>query len=222
MHELKTPLTPLLSLSDLLVAQLGEGTWAEAARNINRGATRLSKRIDELMDLSKGEMGLLEIESQRLDLLKLLEETATYMEPNIIRKGQILIRDIPQPLPPVSGDEDRLFQVIINLLDNASKFTPRKGKITLSAKTTERGVTVEVQNSGRCLTEEQKRVIFQPYRCLYDHKGHGEGLGLGLALAQILIKLHGGQIWVTSDERKGNVFGFSLPISTVSNIRSKG
>jgi PAS domain S-box-containing protein len=217
-HELKTPLTPLLNISESLLTKHGEETIKEQLNILNRGATRLSKRIDELMDLSKGETGLLEIEKKSVDLLSLLEDVTTYMEPYILKREQVLIKDIPQSLPLILGDGERLWQVVNNLLDNASKFTPKKGKIMLHARATEASVVIEIQNSGASLTEEQRQNIFQPYYSLHSHR---EGLGLGLVLAKMLVELHGGQIWAKEYNGKGNIFGFSLPVHSMPNQKQK-
>jgi PAS domain S-box-containing protein len=214
-HELKTPLTPLLSISDLLLSQYNyDISLIKQLDKINKGIIRLSKRIDEIMDLSKGEIGLLSIEIKGVDMVSLLNDAASYIEPQLLRKAQNIFKDIPESLPLVWGDEERLYQVIINLLDNASKFTIRKGQIELSAKVTSSNLIVKVKNSGVCLTEEQQKIIFNPYQRLPVNQSSSSGLGLGLALSRKLIELHGGKIWVESNVNEGNIFGFSLPISS--------
>jgi PAS domain S-box-containing protein len=213
-HELKTPLTPLLSISDLLISQYNyDISLVKKLDKINKGIIRLSKRVDELMDLSKGEIGLLNIEVKDVDIVSLLNDAASYIEPQLLRKDQILFKDIPEFLPLVQGDEERLYQVIINLLDNASKFTIRKGKIKLYTEVADSNLIIKVENSGVCLTEEQQNIIFNPYQRLPINQSSTSGLGLGLALSKKLIELHGGEIWVESGINEGNIFCFSLPTS---------
>jgi signal transduction histidine kinase len=160
------------------------------------------------MDLSKGETGFLEIKSESVDIISLLEDVIAYLEPYILKRGQVLTTIMPQSMPVIKGDSERLWQVVNNLLDNASKFTPKKRKIILHAKATKENVIVEIQNDGIRLTVEQLKDIFKPYYKLHEHK---IGMGLGLTLAKMLVELHGGQIWAKRDD-KGNIFGFSLPI----------
>ncbi|MFZ7132826.1 MAG: PAS domain-containing sensor histidine kinase [Eubacteriales bacterium] len=217
-HELKTPLTPLLSISDYLIGQHGnQEQMLDYLKNINNGVRKLSKRIDELMDLSRGETGLLKIEHNKVDINSLLEDISIYMEPYIIRRKQTLIRVIPESLPIVLGDDERLWQVVNNLLDNASKFTPKGGAIELCAFDNEVEIVIQIKNNGVSLTNEQRQNIFKPYHSFHNQK---DGLGLGLVLAKMLIELHGGRIWVENYNGKGNIFSFAIPVNP--SLKEKG
>ena len=211
-HELKTPLTPVLSSSELLVSELHEEPWASVARNINRGATNLSRRIDELLDLARVEIGALQVNRTRVNVLKLFQTIADEMKTVISGNAQFLRLKLPKLLPAVWADEERLRQVVQNLLINASKFTPEGGKITLRAEERDASLVVAVDDTGRGIPEEEQKRLFQPYYRQISDREHLSGLGLGLALCKNLVELHGGEIWVISKPGKGSTFGFSIPL----------
>jgi PAS domain S-box-containing protein len=210
-HELKTPLTAILASSSALVASLPQGISLDFARAIERGAFRLDHRINELTDLAKGEIGILRLNRRQVDPLKLLREVAEDMASLASSKRQSLVLDLPRQIRPVRADEDRLRQVVVNLLGNAFKFTPEKGKITLGAMEKDATLVVYVCDTGPGISQEQQERLFDAYR----RTGAGAspmGLGIGLALSKMLVELHGGQIWVESEERGGSTFSFSVPL----------
>ena len=213
-HELKTPLTPVLSSSDLLLSELHEEPWASIARNIYRGAANLSNRIDELLDLAKVEIGILQLSPGRVDVRQLLHEIADDMAVVVSNNGQSLVMALPPSLPLVWADKERLRQVVLNLLINASKFTPEGGKITLKAKEKDASLVVEIQDTGPGIPEEEQQRLFLPYHRQITDREHLSGLGLGLALCKYLVELHDGKIWVESQPGKGSTFGFSIPLAT--------
>ena len=213
-HELKTPLTPIMSSSDLLVSGLKEEPWLSVAQNIQRGAINLNKRIGELLDLARGEIGMLKLNPKRVDFLKLLQHVASEMSVLASSNGQKLQVELPDSLPLPWADEDRLRQITQNLLVNATKFTPEGGTITLRAKEQNGSLIVEVQDTGYGISDEEQRRLFRPYHRQVGEREHLSGLGLGLALCKNLVQLHGGRIWVKSEEGKGATFSFSIPINS--------
>lgn len=215
-HELKTPLTPVLSSSELLATELHEEPWVSIARNIHRGAANLNNRIDELLDLARGEIGMLQLDPKEVDALQLLHEIADDMAVVVSDNGQSLVLALAPSLPLVWADEERLRQVVLNLLINASKFTPEGGKITLKAREKDGALVVEVQDTGQGISEEEQQRLFQPYHRQINDRERLSGLGLGLALCKYLVELHGGKIWVASQVGKGSTFSFSVPLATAS------
>jgi signal transduction histidine kinase len=213
-HELKTPLTPIMSSSDLLVSGLTEEPWLSVAQNIQRGAINLNKRIGELLDLARGEIGMLKLNPKRVDFLKLLQHVGSEMSVLASSNGQKLKVELPDSLPLPWADEDRLRQITQNLLVNATKFTPEGGTITLRAKEQNGSLIVEVQDTGDGISDEEQRRLFRPYHRQVGEREHLSGLGLGLALCKNLVQLHGGRIWVKSEEGKGATFSFSIPINS--------
>ena len=213
-HELKTPLTPIMSSSDLLVSGLTEEPWLSVAQNIQRGAINLNRRIGELLDLARGEIGMLKLNPKRVDVLKLLQHVGSEMSTVATSNGQTLKVELPETLPLPWADEDRIRQITQNLLVNATKFTPEGGTITLRAKEQNGALVVEVKDTGYGIPEEEQKRLFRPYHRQIGDREHLSGLGLGLALCKNLVQLHGGRIWVVSQEGKGSTFAFSIPINS--------
>ncbi|MFQ5996480.1 MAG: CHASE4 domain-containing protein [Dehalococcoidales bacterium] len=211
-HELKTPITPVMASSELLLEELKEGSLLDLAQNINRGAYNLNQRIDELLDLARGEIGMLRLEPESMDPRQLLKGIIDSLMPVASKNGQELSFESPPSLPSVWADEDRLRQVVLNLINNAFKFTPAGGKITLRAKEDGTSLIVEVQDTGRGISKEEQQRLFEPYHRIESEVGHLSGLGLGLSLSKMLVELHGGKIWVKSERGKGSTFGFSIPL----------
>ncbi|MBN1367750.1 MAG: HAMP domain-containing protein [Dehalococcoidales bacterium] len=209
-HELKTPLTPMLTSSDMITDELKEERLLRLAININRGAIRLNKRIDELLDLAKGEIGTLKLNLTEIDPSAFLHDVVEEITPLASQRKLSLELLIPSLLGSIRADEDRLRQVMINLLDNACKFTSRDGKIIIKAWESNGLLNIEVQDTGTGIAIEDQQKLFQPY--YRSENNAGSGLGLGLALSKRLVELHGGQLWFTSRVGGGSTFGFSIPI----------
>jgi len=215
-HELKTPLTPVLASSELLVSELQEEPYLSLAKNIHSGAANLNRRIDELLDLARVEIGMLEVNPKAVDAHQLLLAIADDMKAMVTSNGQSLIVTIPPYLSPVWADEERLRQIVLNLLINASKFTPEGGRIMLRAKEEDSSLVVEVEDTGPGISKEEQKQLFQPYHRQIPDREHLSGLGLGLALCKYLVELHGGKIWVQSEIGQGSTFGFSIPLATAA------
>jgi signal transduction histidine kinase len=128
------------------------------------------------------------------------------------KKEQSLVLEVPTSLPPVWADEERLRQILLNLISNALKFNRKKGRVTLRVEEKDASVVFEVQDEGEGITEEAQQRLFQPYHRLESDRERLHGLGLGLALSKTLVELHHGQIWVRSQKGSGSTFGFSLPL----------
>jgi signal transduction histidine kinase len=126
-------------------------------------------------------------------------------------KKQKLTTDLPDSIPLIHGDGQRLEQVMLNLLTNAAKFTPEGGNITVRVRKEETGVVVSVQDNGIGIAREAQDRLFKPYSRISSDRQRHPGLGLGLALSKQIVELHGGKIWVESDTGKGSTFFFSLP-----------
>jgi len=214
-HELKTPLTSVLASADLLASELHDEPLQALAKNIRQGASNLGNRIDELLDLARGEVGMLQVKLDWVDILQLLREIADSMAPLASRRGQSLVLMLPPSLPQVRADTARLQQIVTNLINNALKFTPVGGSVRLKAKQKNSTIVVEVQDTGRGISKEDQKYLFQPYHRLQTD--NSKGLGVGLALCKVLVELHGGRIWVKSSPGKGSTFGFSLPLETAES-----
>jgi PAS domain S-box-containing protein len=215
MHELKTPLTPVVASSEMLVNELQEkpdSPLLRLARNVYHGASNLNSRVDELLDLARSELNMLQVNPVVINPQQLLQEVAGETEPMLSSEGQSLILDLPSSLPLIRADEDRLRQIVLNLITNASKFTPEGGKITLRARERDADLVVECQDTGSGIAKEDQGRLFDAYHRVESDRERFSGLGLGLALCKKLVELHGGRIWVESEEGKGSTFSFSLPL----------
>jgi PAS domain S-box-containing protein len=215
-HELKTPLTPMLISSQVLASELKEEPSLSLARNLSRGASNLNSRIDELLDLAKGEIGMLQLKIEPSDVLQLLREAGEYVSPVASSRGQSLIMELPDSLPLVGADKVRLRQIVLNLLNNALNYTPEGGRITLRAAQKGASLVVEVEDNGPGIAEEGQQHMFEPYHRMEVAGERLTGLGLGLALCRTLVGLHGGRIWVKSSVGKGSTFSFSLPLEAAN------
>ncbi|MFC1985831.1 ATP-binding protein [Chloroflexota bacterium] len=213
-HELKTPLTPVLFSSELLVSELHEEPWASIARNIHRGASNLNNRIEELLDLARVEIGSLQLDPKLVNSQRLLNNIADDIRALITKNRQCLVCDIPATLPEVWADPDRLRQVILNLLVNASKYTQEGSTITLAAREQGASLVIEVRDNGTGIPKADQQRLFQPYQRRRSDRERFSGLGLGLALSKNLVELHGGKIWVDSQTGKGSTFAFSIPLKS--------
>lgn len=214
-HELKTPLTSIIASGDLLSEEI-QGEEQEPQRrliqNIVHSAHSLLARLDELLDADKKGVRRPRLQLKPLDIKFLLEDVKARVSPIAKSKEQSLTLDLPDSLPIAAADAQQLEQVLLNLLTNASKFTPEGGSIILRAKKRKADLVVEVQDSGIGIPKEEQARLFQPYSRVESDRQSYPGLGLGLALAKQIVELHGGKIWVESELGKGSTFAFSLPL----------
>ncbi|MDO8715986.1 MAG: ATP-binding protein [Dehalococcoidales bacterium] len=211
-HELKTPLTPILAASELLSEQVSEGPLYRLSKSIEKGARTISKRVDNILDVMKGEMGVMALNRRETNLVALLSSITDDTKPLATVKNIQFTCQLP--VSEIKGwvDAERVRQVTVNLLDNAFKFTPENGKITLMARENDNALIVEVKDTGPGMSIEEQKLLFTPYHHLKSENPHGKGLGLGLSLCKTLIELHGGRIWVESSKGNGCNFCFSIPL----------
>ena len=189
------------------------------AVNVNRGALNLNKRIDELLELARSELNVLQLNPGKLDPATLMQDIVSEMGPMAAKHRQRLLLELPAPLPVIEADPERVRQVITNLLTNSLKFTHSGGEIVLRGTFDEQNITIEVQDNGPGLTKGEVDRLFQPYYRKESDREHLSGLGLGLALCKTLVELHGGKIWAKSQESKGSTFTFTLPRKTSSPLK---
>jgi len=213
-HEFKTPLTSIIAAAGLLAEEFeerGEESYQKLTQNIMHNANTLELRIAELLEIVKTGSGQLQLQPEPLDIRSLLQGVGWQVSPLVQSKEQKLTVDLPDSMPIIQGDGPRLEQAVLNLMTNASKFTPRGGSITLRARKRDSELVVEVQDNGMGISKEARGRLFQPYSRLNADRQSHPGLGLGLALAKQVVELHGGKIWVESELGKGSTFAFSLP-----------
>ena len=220
-HELRTPLVLLVGLSEMMLRErtgdhrppLPEPYRQDLAR-IHVSAQQLDSLVRDVLDLTRSQRGQLLLAMERLDLAKVLRAVALVGEQMARDKGLGWRLEMPEHLPPVSGDPARLQQVVLNLVTNAVKFTAC-GEIGLRAAAEDGAVTVLVSDTGLGVPEAEQEAIFDEFRQSERTAARGYGgLGIGLALCREIIDLHGGQIGVRSsgEEQSGATFFFTLPV----------
>lgn len=228
-HELRTPLTSVLGFAKLIRKQfsqtimpaLGEmsGKTAKAASRIedNLGiiileGERLSNLINDVLDLTKIEAGKVEWRAEPVSVADLIGRAASASSSLFEQKALRLVTEIPDNLPNLLADPDRLLQVVINLLSNAVKFT-EQGEVVCGAKLVEQGVAIYVRDTGIGISPADQQQLFERFRQVGDTlTDKPKGTGLGLAICRQIAKHYGGSITVQSTQGAGSVFTVTLPL----------
>jgi two-component system phosphate regulon sensor histidine kinase PhoR len=214
-HELKTPLTSIKGFIETLLD--GAVNQKETARKfltiIYQETERLNNIIHDLLDLSKLESGKTELRKKPINLNQLLEEIILSVDNRLREKQLELKRDIQATI--ISGDEDLLREVIINLLDNAIKYTPECGSIQIGSHETSEGIVFYIKDNGFGVPKESLSRIFERfYRVDKGRSRAMGGTGLGLSIVKHIIERHGGKVSVVSELGKGSQFSFLIPYHT--------
>jgi PAS domain S-box-containing protein len=218
-HELRTPLNAIVGWAGMLRAgKLDEESVKHAIEIINRNAKVQAQLIDDILDVSRIVSGKIRLEVQAVELAQLIEAGVDSIRPAAQAKNiQVRIR-VDAKAGLISGDPDRLQQVVWNLLSNAVKFTPSGGKITIRADSTESNLQISVSDTGEGISADFLPHVFERFRqadgsLTRTHKG----LGLGLAIVRHLVEMHGGSVKAESKgEGKGATFTVTLPLLTGS------
>lgn len=213
-HELKTPLTSIIAGAGLLAEELNpsvDDSIRRLIQTIIRNADTLEHRLVELLDTVKTGSGSIHLQLEPVDIRSLVQGVVLQISPLIQNKNQNLTTELSEGLPIFTGDGPKLEQVLINLLNNACKFTPHGGRIIVRARPDSSGVTISVKDNGVGIAPSEHSRLFKPYSRIDADRQRHPGLGLGLALAKQVVELHGGRIWVESEPGAGSTFFFSLP-----------
>jgi len=214
-HELRTPLTAIRGSLGLL-ALGGLGHLSPDARDLvqvaERNAVRLVAIVNDLLDFERIETGLLSLSRQRFPLERAIERALEAVRPLAV-ESRIALVSPPTPVE-VWGDEDRLVQVLVNLVDNAIKFSPHDARVDVEARTDGAFARVSVRDRGRGVPEHLQEIIFHPFRQAEgsDTRRQG-GSGVGLAICRGIVAQHGGEIGVDSVPGQGAAFWFTVPLS---------
>ncbi|MDI7276736.1 MAG: ATP-binding protein, partial [Anaerolineae bacterium] len=218
-HELRTPLNLIIGFSEMMAmapqsygGQVLPPAYRLDVQSIYYNAQHLSTLIDDVLDLSQIEAGRMGLCKEPLALAEVVAEATGAVSGLFEGKGLSLAIDVPLALPSVEADRTRVRQILINLLNNAARFTDQGG-VTISARADRRDVTVSVADTGVGIAEEDIPRVFERFR-QFDGavQRRGGGSGLGLAISKKLVELHGGRMWLKSQLGAGTTFYFSLPI----------
>ncbi|BCL37541.1 PAS domain-containing protein [Nostoc sp. MS1] len=212
-HDLRSPLNSILGWSQLLrTRQFDEATFTRALETIERNAQSQSKLLEDLLDMSRLLRGKLKLECNQVDLAAIINVAIETAYPSAQAKNIHLESVIDESVPLISGDINRLLQVLGNLLSNAIKFTPAKGQITVKLLQANTDTQITVTDTGIGISPDFLPYVFERYRQA-DRQNQQGGLGLGLTIARYLVELHGGTIHVTSPgEGEGTTFIIKLPL----------
>lgn len=211
-HEIRTPLNAIMGFSEIIRDQrlgpVGTAAYGGYAGDIHQAGSYLLGVINDLLDLSKVDAGQMTLRETEVDLLGVVGAACLLLQGRATAGRVRVSVDLPEGLPRLRGDRDRLQQVAVNLMSNAVKFTPPGGRVTISGRRTASGeLEFSVADTGVGIPADRLARIWQPFGQAEDiYMRNREGVGLGLPLTAHLVRLHGGRIEVSSTPGKGTVF----------------
>jgi signal transduction histidine kinase len=211
-HELKSPLSIIKGYAGIL-SDGGMGPMIDkqitALERIDQTVDRLSRLISDLLDLAQIESGKMQLNLERVDCKKLLNDIMLVYSEAVREKGINVKQEFPEQEVVIQGDVDRLTQVFVNVLNNSVKFTPEGGHITMAVVENNNFVRFNIKDSGPGMKSEYLNKIFDKFVSIKTSKR--EGTGLGLPIAKDIIIMHKGKIWAESEEGHGSQFIIELP-----------
>jgi signal transduction histidine kinase len=224
-HELRTPLTCIHQYVSLLVDGLAGPLSPDQIDHLNtiqKSVNQLHAMIRDLLEATRAEGGKMRIEPRCVALGELVQQTIAMMRPMANEKKIGLEIGLDQRLPLAHADPDRVLEVLINLVDNAIKFTPAEGSVMVQASMVDADpgyAYISVSDTGRGIGPEAKALIFERlYQDPDSVDDHRAGLGLGLFISREIVRLHGGRIWVSSELGQGCTFIFTIPIYSLATL----
>ena len=212
-HELRTPMTALMGLSELLITrEPGPEDRRRWYETINRESTRLAQIVSHMLDVTRIQSGAVSIDLTQVDLAKAIDDVVSML--HSLSSSHHLSVDIPEETPPVIADPDKLVQVLMNIIENAIKFSPDGGDVSVRVlpNDVDWSVTISVIDQSLGMTPEDVGKLFQPFgRAKNQQTASIRGTGLGLYISRNLVRMMGGDLWVESEPGQGSAFHFSLP-----------
>ena len=233
-HELRTPLTSVIGFAKIIRKRLHDKIFPliEGDEKINKTKEQISQNLDvvvsegerlttlinDVLDLAKIEAGKMEWHMDNIQVGEIIDRamsaTASVFDAKKLKRNVKIAKN----LPVIQGDQDKLIQVIINLLSNAAKFTD-KGTVTCKAVTQDNEIIVSIEDTGMGIAQEDQLKVFDKFKQVGDTlTDKPKGTGLGLPICKEIIEYHGGRIWVESELKKGSTFSFSLPLSKTEEM----
>ena len=212
-HELRTPLTSIRALSELMRddPEMSLEQRQHFMAIIVSETERLSRLVNQVLDMAKIEAGHAEWHNSPVDMPELLAQAVNTLQETYRERG-VQLRLDAQPTPTVMADPDRITQVVINLLSNAVKFAPRQtGLVEVRLRALDGGVSVEVQDNGPGIAEDEQERVFEKFRQVGDEAYRPGGTGLGLPISRQIVEHLGGHMWLRSELGQGACLGFYLP-----------
>jgi signal transduction histidine kinase len=213
-HELRTPLTAIQGYMEGLIDGVLPAE-PETFQQVYREADRLQRLVRDLQELSRIEAGVFKLNLQPLPPARLVESVLARLNRQFDEKGVAFKTDLPRDLPAVRADEDRIGQVLLNLVGNALQYTPAGGQVCICARREGEDVRLAVTDTGIGIAPEHRPHLFERfYRVDKSRSRAGGGSGIGLTIARHLVEAHGGRIEATSGgPGEGSTFSFTLPVA---------
>jgi signal transduction histidine kinase len=216
-HDLRSPLTVISGVINFFTSgRLGDMTPEQKnmVSMMERNTQNLIELVNDLLDASKLESGTMRLDMATIELRGLVDELRQQMQPLAAEKEIALEASVPEELPPLRADRAKLRRVLVNLISNALKFTPRGGRVSVSAAPEGSLVRVSVEDTGVGIPEDDVRDIFDKYAQARSRATRSEkGTGLGLYITRQLVELPGGHIEVHSEVGQGSTFSFTIPVA---------
>ena len=214
-HELRTPLNAILGYTELILDNIYgnvPGKIQEVLKRLEKSGRHLLSLINDVLDLSKIEAGQISLSLNEYSMLEVIQTAFTSLEALASEKNLNLKVDVSKDIPTGKGDEQRISQVILNLVGNAIKFT-NEGEIKAEANVADQTFLVSISDSGPGLAEADQKKIFEEFHQVDSSSTRKKGgTGLGLTISKKIVDMHGGRIWVDSTLGKGSTFRFTLPV----------
>jgi signal transduction histidine kinase len=213
-HELRTPLTSIRALSELMADEpdMPQEQRARFLHIITAETERLSRLVNQVLDMAKIEAGHAQWHTTEVDLRELLVNAVQTTAEMFRERGASVQLDAPAQVPSLPLDADRMTQVLLNLLSNAAKFLPPQGgRVTLRLREQATGLRVEVADNGSGVAPEQQALIFERFRQGGDSAHRPQGTGLGLPISRQIVEHFGGAMWLETAPGGGACFVFDLP-----------
>ncbi len=224
-HELRTPMNAVIGFSEMMLKEtfgpLGNEKYKEYLHDIHMSACHLLDIINEVLDMSKIEAGKIELDDSEFDLLSLIDSVVRMMDSRAFADNIELVRDIQENLPNIIADQKLIRQVLINLITNAIKFSPKETHICIRSMVDfESRLVIEVEDHGIGIPEDKIEQALEPFGQVFERaeNSHDQGTGLGLPLAKAMMELHGGELRIQSEIGKGTIVSIFFP---AFRVRSK-
>jgi two-component system, OmpR family, phosphate regulon sensor histidine kinase PhoR len=216
-HELRTPLANIRLLTEMLTDELASADVPQRVRDrvatIDVESGHLAQMVNELLDLSRIEQATSQVRADDVAVEPLVAGTLDRLRTFADRQHVELRSEVPTDLPHIRGEEERLGQLLVNLLHNAIKFSPDGGVVTVGAEQDRGMVVVSVVDQGEGIPKAEQSRVFERFYKVDRARQRGQGgTGLGLAIARHIAEAHGGRIWVESADGAGTTLRFSIPI----------
>lgn len=220
-HELRTPLNAILNftafVSDGLMGDVNEGQ-VDALQKVTDSANHLLSLINDILDISKIEAGMMSLFIEEVDVNEALNASISIARGLLKNKPVHLITEVEGKLPHINGDRRRIRQMFLNLISNAVKFTPQ-GSITVTARHLPEAneIYIAVEDTGIGIATEDQQMVFAPFRQAVTDLQSVAGTGLGLPITRHFVEAHGGRIWLDSRPKEGSTFHIALPVNYLSH-----